>query len=353
MPMPQSADTLFSGELVQDTVITAADLDPAEAAADTAIVSMGEATDQALGTVESFINTFYAALPRLAVALVVFAVFWGIAKLLRNVVRRLAPGPDTGSVALVLGRLTYAGILLGGLLVSLVVLIPSFKFGELIGALGIGGVAIGFAFQDIFQNLLAGILILLRQPFRVGDEITSGEYTGTVEAIETRATFIRTYDGRRVIVPNAKIYSDPVTVITAYNMVRAQYDVGIGYGDDVEEAKQIALDALKSVEGVLQDPAPDVLTWDLAASWVTLRIRWWTDPKRASVVRMHDAVLRRVYRDLEAAGIDLPFQTQVMLFHDQTDAFDGDRALQREGWPVDGEHPAQARIVDGLRSRKE
>ena len=351
--MPQAADTLFSGELVQDTVITAADLDPAEAAADTAIVSMGEATDQALGTVEKFINDFYAALPRLAVALVVLAVFWGIAKLVRNVVQRIAPGPDTGSVALVLGRLAYAGILLGGLLVSLVVLIPSFEFGELIGALGIGGVAIGFAFQDIFQNLLAGILILLRQPFKVGDEITSGAYTGKVEAIETRATFIRTYDGRRVIVPNAKIYSDPVTVITAYNMVRSEYDIGIGYGDDIGEAKRIALETMRGMDGILKDPAPDVLTWDLAGSSVNLRVRWWSDPARGRVVDTRDRVLMAVSEALLSAGIDLPFPTQQILFHDQTEATDGDRAAQREGWPPPpgGNNPGQDRIVDALRAR--
>ena len=350
--MPQPADTLFSGELVQDTVITAADLD-GPALADTADVSFAEATGEAVGTVQAYVNDFFAALPRLAVALIVLAAFWLVAKGIRNVVQRLAPGPDAGPVATVLGRLAYAGIILLGTLVALVVLVPTFTLGSLVGALGIGGVAIGFAFQDIFQNLLAGVLILLRQPFKVGDEITSGAYTGRVEAIETRATFIRTYDGRRVIIPNSQIYSEPVTVITAYGMVRSEYDVGIGYGDDIDQAKQIALETVKGIDGVMQDPAPDVITWDLAGSSVNLRVRWWSDPARKSVVKLRDDVLRRVSQDLLSAGIDLPFPTQQILWHDQTEATDGDRRRQREGWPppADGEPPETARIADAIRSR--
>ncbi len=352
MPL-QTADTLFEGTVPIDTAITRADLlDTPEVEADTSEVSIAEATSEAVDTVQGFVDGFFATLPRLAIALVMLGVFWLVAKGVRSAVRRLAPGPNAGPVATVLGRLAYAGILLLGTLVALVVLIPGFSLGELVGALGIGGIAIGFAFQDIFQNLLAGVLILLRQPFGVGDEITSGTYTGTVEAIETRATFIRTYDGRRVIIPNSQIYSEPVTVITAYGMVRSQYDVGIGYGDDIDLAKRIALETVKGIEGILNDPVPDVITWDLAGSSVNLRVRWWSDPKRANVVKLRDAVLRSVSQALLAEGIDLPFPTQQILWHDQTEATDGDRTRQREGWPVprDGKAPKPRTIAGQLAS---
>ena len=343
------ADTLLQGQIVQDTVITASDVE--SVAADTADVSLEAATGEAVGQVQEMIDGVFAALPRVAVALVVFLLLWLVAIGVRSLIQRVTPGPRDSSIGVVLGRLAYAALLIIGLLVGLVIIFPTFTIGSLLGALGIGGIAIGFAFQDIFQNLLAGILILLRQPFREGDEITSGEYTGTVEAIETRATFIRTYDGRRIIIPNAQIYSDPVTVITAYDMIRSQYDVGIGYGDDVDEAKRIALETVKGIDGVMQDPAPDVLTWDLAGSSVNLRVRWWSDPKRGGVVKLRDQVLRRVSQDLLAAGIDLPFPTQQVLFHDQTEATDGDRSRQREGWPSAGDDPDTARIADALRGR--
>ena len=339
-------DTL---SIVEDTVLTAT---PAAPAADTAAVSVTEATGEAVGQLNSMVDGLFAALPRIGVAVVVFAVIWVIASGVRSLIHRVTPGPRNSNIGIVLGRLAYALLLIIGGLIALVIIFPTFTIGSLLGALGIGGVALGFAFQDIFQNLLAGILILLREPFRVGDEITSGQYTGTVESIETRATFIRTYDGQRVIIPNSQIYSDPVSVITAYHMVRSQYDVGIGYGDDIEEAKRIALEAVQGIDGILQDPGPDVLTWDLAGSSVNLRVRWWTDPTRKNVVGLRDQVLIRVSQALLGAGIDLPFPTQQVLFHDQTEATDGDRTRQREGWPApkDGDAPEAAGIAQALRA---
>ena len=346
MPL-QISDTLFEGTVPIDTTITRADLDPAVEADS---VSLAESTGEAVDTVQGFVDGFFAVLPKLAVALVVFALFWVVAAAVRSVIHRVTPGPRNSSIGIVLGRLAYAALVLLGVFVALTIVIPSLTFASIFAALGLGGVAFAFAFQDTFQNLLAGILILLREPFREGDEITSGEYTGTVESIETRATFIRTYDGRRVIIPNSQIYSDPVQVITAYNRVRSQYDVGIGYGDDIAEAKRIALETIKGIDGVMQDPAPDVLTWDLAGSSVNLRVRWWSDPARGNVVGLRDKVLMQVSQALLAAGIDLPFPTQQILFHDQTEATDGDRTAQREGWPApqDGDAPRPARISMAL-----
>ena len=341
-------DTLFSGSVVRDTTILAADA-LAAPPADTASVSMAEATGEAVDTVQGFVDTFFAALPRVAVALVVLAFFWLVARGVRSAIHRITPGPIDSPIGMVLGRVATAFLLVLGVLVGLVVVFPTFTVTGLVGALGVGGVVIGFAFQDTFQNLLAGVLLLLRQPFRIGDEIVSGDFTGTVEAIETRATYIRTYDGRRVIIPNSQIYSDPVQVITAYGMVRSQYDIGIGYGDDVDAAKRIALDTVAEIEGILSDPAPDVLTWDLAGSSINLRLRWWTDPTRSSVVQTRDRVLARVAQAMATGGIDLPFPTQVVLFHDQTEETDGDRTRQREGWPAGDNPPRSARLADAER----
>ena len=346
----QTADTLFSGSIVQDTTILDAPAPAAEA--DTAGISVEDAAGEAVGQVQAMIDGVFAALPKVAVAIVVFLFVWLIAWGVRKVIHRVTPGPVDSSIGIVLGRLAYALLLVVGVFIAIAIVFPTVDAATLLSGLGIGGVAIGFAFQDIFQNLLAGILLLIREPFRVGDEITSGAFTGTVESIETRATFIRTYDGRRIIVPNSKIYSEPVTVITAYDMVRSEYDVGIGYGDDIDDAKRIALETVKAVDGVLADPAPDVLTWDLAGSSVNLRVRWWSDPTRKNVVGLRDQVLRRVSQALLSAGIDLPFPTQQILFHDQTEASDGDRMRQREGWPPppEGKNPGQDRIVDAIRA---
>jgi small-conductance mechanosensitive channel len=201
--------------------------------------------------------------------------------------------------------------------------------------LGISGVAIGFAFRDILQNFLSGILILLTEPFEIDDQIVFKGFEGTVEHIQTRATTIRTYDGRRIVIPNAELFTNSVTVNTAFESRRLQYDVGIGYGDDIDEAKRLMLEAMRETEGVLNDPSPDAIVMELAGSTVNIRARWWIKPpRRAESLELQDRVLTAIKRKLTANGIDLPFPTQQILFHDQTEETDGDRSRQREGWPV-------------------
>ena len=130
---------------------------------------------------------------------------------------------------------------------ALSIVIPS---SQLIQLLGISGVAIGFAFRDILQNFLAGILILLTEPFQIGDQIVVDNFEGTVDDIETRATTIKTYDGRRIVIPNSNLFTKAVTVNTAFDYRRLQYDIGIGYGDDIDRAKQLILEAMHSVDSL-------------------------------------------------------------------------------------------------------
>lgn len=293
-------------------------------------------------TVDRLLDGFLALLPLLLAGIIVFIVLLFVAKGVRSLATRALARSSNQSAATAIGRILYIALIGIALLIAVTVAFPSMTPGRLISTLGIGGVAIGFAFKDIFQNLLAGILLLLRHPFKVGDEITTGEFTGTVEAIETRATYIRTYDGRRVIIPNGDVYTKPVTVISAYDMLRSEYDVGIGYGDDLGRAKEIALKAISRIGGVLSEPAPDVLVWELGESSKNIRLRWWTSPQRGDVLKIRDAVLKEVAEAISSAGMDLPFPTQVVLFHDQTEETDGDRTLQREGWPA-GNNPPRPR----------
>ena len=294
---------------------------------------------EALHSVHAMATGFLQRLPYLVVASVVYALFYVAAKNVRRLVSRLSDRRRKHrNVGLVLGRLAEGALLLLGVLVALVIALPSFKPAQLIQLLGISSVAVGFAFRDILQNFLAGILILLTEPFRLGDQITVGGFEGTVEAIETRATLLRTYDGRRVVIPNATLFTDSVTVNTAFDKRRLEYDVGIGYGDDLETARALIVETLGELEGVLKDPPPEALVVDLAASSVTVRARWWiAPPRRAEALASTDRVLTALKATLTAHGIDLPFPTRQILFHDQTEEFDGDRRRQREGWPAAGQ----------------
>lgn len=291
-----------------------------------------------------------ARLPFVVIALVVVALSFALAAGVRWAIQRATRARRRANIGVVLGRLCYFATILLGFLVAVTIVAPSMTPAKLVSILGIGGVAIGFAFKDLFQNLVAGMLILWREPFRIGDEITAGAFTGTVEGIETRATLIKTYDGRRIIIPNSTIYTESVQVITAYDLLRSEYDVGIGYGDDVAKAKELLAEILRTTDGVLAKPRSEVFVWDLAGSTVNLRIRWWSRPDRPTVVALRDRVLGEVRERLPAAGIDLAYPTQVVLFHDQTEETDGDRAKQREGWPArpGDEAPRPARLASGV-----
>ena len=299
--------------------------------------------------IQSMSNGLIVMLPNILLAVIVFTIFFFAGRALKSLVRRLTRRHrQARSLGLVLGRLSQGIIILVGLFVALSIVIPSFKAGDLVQLLGISGVAIGFAFRDILQNFLAGILILLTEPFEIDDQIVFKNFEGTVENIQTRATTIRTYDGRRIVIPNSELFTNAVTVNTAFENRRLEYDVGIGYGDNIDQAKELMLEAVYSVDEVLTDPAPDVLVMELAESTVNIRVRWWINPpRRADALDSRDKVLTAIKKKLTANGIDLPFPTQQILFHDQTEETDGIRSRQREGWPAGNKEVPKPRSISG------
>lgn len=233
------------------------------------------------------------------------------------------------------GRAAQSGVLLAGVVAALVIGLLPVPPGQLLVVLGIGSVAAAFAFRDILQSFLAGIVLLLTEPFQIGDQIVAGGFEGTVVEIRARATLLRAYDGRLVVIPNVALVTGAVTIDTAFDRRRLEYDVGIGYGDDIERARLLMVDAMRSVEGVLADPTPEALVVELAPSSVNLRARWWIrTPRHGDALPSRDRVLTAIKRTLGMHGIDLPYPTQMVLFHDQTEDSDGDRARQREGWPA-------------------
>ncbi|MBW4518693.1 MAG: mechanosensitive ion channel family protein [Scytolyngbya sp. HA4215-MV1] len=308
---------------------------------------MTEEITTLLDKMQAMLNGFIFLLPNMLLALLVFAIFFFIARTIKKIVKKLTRDRrQARNLGMVLGRLAQGTTILVGLFIALSIVIPSLKASDLVQLLGISGVAIGFAFRDILQNFLAGILILLTEPFQIDDQIVFKDFEGTVENIQTRATTIKTYDGRRIVIPNSELFTNSVTVNTAFENRRLQYDIGIGYGDDINEARRFILEAIHETEGVLETPAPDAIVVELAGSTVNIRARWWVQPpRRADVLDLQDRVLTNIKNKLTANGIDLPFPTQQILFHDQTEATDGDRTRQREGWPAGKGQVPQSRSI--------
>src|SRR6267154_1351642 len=258
------------------------------------------------------VDSFFARLPSLIVGVIVFFVFYVLSILLSRVILRTTRRhrPNMG---VVFARLMSAATILLGFLVAFSVVAPSFQAGDLIKILGISGVAIGFAFQNILQNFLAGLLLLWAEPFRIGDEIKLDSYEGTVEAIQTRATIIKTYDGRRVVIPNADLFTHSVIVNTALDIRRWDYVLSLKSGRDLAEIKSLIISTVGKVPGVLSDPTPEALVMDLGdsdANSVKVHIMWSTKASRqhemlmsyARVLAAMRQALNRISQEQEKIG---------------------------------------------------
>ena len=280
--------------------------------------------NDAYSTIDKFVDGFWERLPYICIALVVFTIFLLLSKLFRFFVRKAIADRSYSkqNLVLVLNRVGSSAIMFFGFLIAMVIAIPGFTPGQLMSALGIGSVAIGFAFKDIFQNLLSGILILLGEPFKIGDDIIVSGMEGTVEDIQIRATFLRSPDGRRIVIPNATVYTSAVTVNTAYQRRRCEFVVGIGYEDDIQKAKNIILAILDKDPTILSQPGFTVNVNALADFSVNLTVRWWVDTTETTTANSISEVQEHVIQAFNQHSISIPYPVQEVKVYrgDQTEA---------------------------------
>ena len=272
----------------------------------------------AINRINEMINSLIAALPNIVLGVIAFFLFYLLARAIHSLVRNVSVKSGLGITAgLILGRLAQWVVVLAGLLVASAIVFPSLRASDILQLLGIGGIAIGFAFRDIAENFLAGILLLLTRPFRIGDQIVVSGYEGTVEDIQTRATFIRTYDGRRVVIPNSDLFTESVTVNTAADKRRTEIDLGISYNADIDLARQLVLETLQEIPEVLSAPPPDTLLVSLDDSTVDLRARWWTHSYLTDVLMVQDKVIDAIKKTLDKNHIDMPYPIRTVLLYNE------------------------------------
>lgn len=287
------------------------------------VITHTEKYQDAYTAIDKMVNAFWDRLPYIGLAFIVFVIFWLLTKLFKVFVNKTLSNRTytRQNLVLVLNRVGSTFIIFFGFLIALVIAIPGFTPSQLIGALGIGSVAIGFAFKDIFQNLLSGILILLSEPFRIGDDIVVNGMEGNVEDIQIRATFLRSPDGRRIVIPNATVYTSAVIVNNAYQRRRCEFIVGIGYEDDMQKAKKIILDILNNNLTVLSQPAFSVNVTALADFSINLTVRWWVNTTETSTSASISEIQELVVTAFDQNCISIPYPVQEVKVYrgDQTD----------------------------------
>jgi small-conductance mechanosensitive channel len=269
-------------------------------------------TDELSSSARSLWESLLDTLPRLGVAIVIVFVGWGFSRGVRWTMRTRLQRSRTPSFVNVISKLTSWIVVIISVLAAAAVTFPSVKPVDLLAGLGFFSVAVGFAFQDILENTLAGVLLLFRQPFRSGDQITVVDRSGTVTEINIRETRITTFDGESLIIPNRDVYKNVILVHTHHDTHRLQFDVGIAYENDAEQATRAIIEALSTVPGVEHDPPPEALVHELGVSTVNIRALLWSDSRRHESITVLDAAIKAVKSRLDRDGIEMPSNIVVL-----------------------------------------
>lgn len=215
----------------------------------------------------------------------------------RRLSARTAAPPEIGEL---LGRMARVGILTIGILFALQ------RFGldqaalSFVAGLGIAGIVIGFALQDIVKQFAAGVLLMMLRPFRTGDEVRIGNFTGAVVEIQLRATVLKTAEGDEVLIPNADVYTTAIVNMSRYHRRRRAVALLLPAGSDIEQARAALEPAIRAVPGVLPDPAAAVLATAIDADGVKLELRFWVDERAGSPDAVATAVVGAARRALHA-----------------------------------------------------
>lgn len=245
-------------------------------------------------------------LPLIAAGIVVLAIFWLFAQILKRVFFATSKRAKLDHrLRVLISRLIGAAIFIIGIFTAFTIIVPSFKFGDLIAGLGFTSFIVGFATKDILNNLLSGVLILWKQPFQIGDYIFIKDKQGKVEHIGVRATSLRMDDGEMIIIPNGDMYSEALTIRGAGAQRRMKHQISIGYEADIKMAKSKIAQALTGLETVSDDPKPEVYVTDLASEGVKLAIYFWIDTNKFKAMKAVDEAATAIKETLNKSDIEL------------------------------------------------
>lgn len=250
----------------------------------------------------SFFGNIVDKAPTFFLALIIIIVFWFLGTILRGVVlRKLGARNTEDHTALLIAKITRIGMLVIGMTIALKLIGI-----DIVALVGLFGLGIGFAVQDVLKNFLAGMMIIIQEPFKIGDLIQVKEYLGVVESIENRATYIKTLDGQRVIIPNADVYNNSVTNFSAHPERRVTVEVGVEYKTDLALAAETIINTLKGNPQVLKFPEPQVFFDEFADSSINLSARFWIDIQQ-NFFEMKSVLLQQIKHSLDEVHISIPF----------------------------------------------
>jgi len=260
-------------------------------------------------------NNFIYRLPGLGLGIVVMLVFVlsapYIAKVLVKPLTRTTTSPLLRSV--IQRSVSLVLILLGIYLFLFLAGLTGFAIAVVSGT-GVVGLILGFAFRDIAENFISSLLLTIQRPFKIGDIVQINDFTGIVQKVTARATTPVDFDGNHIQIPNATIYKGVIKNLTANPLMRGQFIVGVGYDSDIQHAQHIARQITMAQDNVLRDPEPQILIDELGPSTYNVKVYFWVDVEKTSVVKMSSVLMRNITLAFLDAGISMPDDAREIIF---------------------------------------
>jgi small conductance mechanosensitive channel len=274
-----------------------------------------KAWDQLIAKVLGWAHDFILLLPNLAVAVVVVVGFWLLAKLVRDLLHRLLRRiSHSEQVNRLLGQTVFLAFIVAGLFVALGIVGLQKTVASLLAGAGILGLALGFAFQDIAANFMAGIYLSIERPFRAGNLIQTKDIQGIVNRVHLRWTEIHIPQGQVVMVPNKQVFENPITNFTAPGERRVDLKAGVSYGDDLDKVRRVAVEAIGAVSTRKQDKEVELFFQDFGDSSINFVVRFWIDfaSKQSDYLRAQSEAIERLKKAFDENGITMPFPTRTL-----------------------------------------
>jgi small conductance mechanosensitive channel len=251
-----------------------------------------------LETLRNLLLSFFL---NLLAALVILVIAIYLARFLSSIVRKTLDHRKIPlGVIQLFSQLTYWTVIVTGVIMALQ---RFFNVTSFVAGLGIAGLTVGLALQDVMKNFVAGVILLVQQPFHVGETIGVKGFDGTITAIDLRSTEMHASDGRLVILPNSDVLVNPIINYSRTSQRKAELSLNLPLTSEPDTVKQILMDAGKDIAGFLYKPEPAVVFVDMADSALQVNLSFWVDVKKNDVGRVKEAVLLKIKSALSEQGI--------------------------------------------------
>ena len=295
----------------------------ADAPADAATaepLSISDALNQVVEKLDGWLDAIIVNLPNFVVAVLIVILAAFVARMVRRGVHTLMErvtnrAPQAKNVVSLFSTIAYVVVLAAGTFVALTVLSLTGVVATLLAGAGVVGLALGFAFQDIASNFIAGVLMAVRNPFTVGQIIETNGHMGTVQDLTLRSTILQTFQGQHVILPNAKVFQDAIINYSVERQRRVDIACGVGYGDDLAEAERVAVKAIEGLE-VRNASKPVQLYYnEFGDSSVNFQLRFWVDfSKQTDFLGAQSEAIKAIKAAFDREGITIPFPIRTLDF---------------------------------------